>query len=151
MELNIITGLIAAGSTLAGVAPRLGHDATGLGWVYEYILKSDCHNLAELRSLQDWYLRYELQTVPGVAEVANAFPNPFNGNTTIAYEIPEKSFVTLALYYLSGREITTLIKKTQNAGSYSVSWDAADLPSGIYYCRMEAGEYKHSIKLALIR
>lgn len=54
----------------AGVTPRLGPDATGLGWVYEYALKSDKHNLAELRSLQDWYLRYELQNVPGVAEVA---------------------------------------------------------------------------------
>jgi len=54
-----------------GVTPRLGPDATGLGWVYEYALKSDKHNLAELRSLQDWYLRYELQTVPGVAEVAS--------------------------------------------------------------------------------
>ncbi len=53
-----------------GVTPRLGPDATGLGWVYEYALTSDNHNLAELRSLQDWYLRYELQTVPGVAEVA---------------------------------------------------------------------------------
>lgn len=54
-----------------GVTPRLGPDATGLGWVYEYILESDHHNLAELRSLQDWYLRYELQTVPGIAEVAS--------------------------------------------------------------------------------
>lgn len=54
-----------------GVSPRLGPDATGLGWVYQYALKSDKHTLAELRSLQDWYLRYELQTVPGVAEVAS--------------------------------------------------------------------------------
>ncbi|MCB2212296.1 CusA/CzcA family heavy metal efflux RND transporter [bacterium] len=54
-----------------GVSPRLGPDATGLGWVYQYALKSDNHSLAELRSLQDWYLRYELQTVPGVAEVAS--------------------------------------------------------------------------------
>ncbi len=54
-----------------GVTPRLGPDATGLGWVYEYTLQSDKHNLAELRSIQDWYLRYELQTVPGIAEVAS--------------------------------------------------------------------------------
>ncbi|NQU05722.1 MAG: efflux RND transporter permease subunit, partial [Calditrichaeota bacterium] len=61
----------AAGRLPQGVTPRLGPDATGLGWVYEYVLESDQHNLAELRSLQDWYLRYELQTVPGVAEVAS--------------------------------------------------------------------------------
>lgn len=55
-----------------GVATELGPDATGLGWVFQYALvdKSGMHNLAELRSLQDWYLRYHLKAVPGVAEVA---------------------------------------------------------------------------------
>lgn len=61
----------AAGRMPQGVTPRLGPDATGLGWVYQYSLQSDKHNLAELRSIQDWYLRYELQTVKGVAEVAS--------------------------------------------------------------------------------
>ena len=54
-----------------GVTPRLGPDATGLGWVYQYTLQSQNHDLSELRSIQDWYLKYELQTVPGVAEVAS--------------------------------------------------------------------------------
>ena len=53
--------------------PALGPDATGVGWVYEYALvdRSGRHDLAQLRSLQDWFLRYELKTVPGVAEVAS--------------------------------------------------------------------------------
>ena len=57
----------------AGVSPALGPDATGVGWVYEYALvdRSGGHDLAQLRSLQDWYLRYPLQTVPGVTEVAS--------------------------------------------------------------------------------
>ncbi len=57
----------------AGVSPALGPDATGVGWVYEYALvdRSGGHDLAQLRSIQDWYLRYPLQTVPGVAEVAS--------------------------------------------------------------------------------
>ncbi|MEW6167354.1 MAG: efflux RND transporter permease subunit [Pseudomonadota bacterium] len=56
-----------------GIMPTLGPDATGVGWIYEYALvdKSGRHDLAQLRSLQDWYLRYPLQTVPGVAEVAS--------------------------------------------------------------------------------
>ena len=55
-----------------GVSPSLGPDATGVGWVYEYALidRTGSHDLAELRSIQDWYLRYPLQTVPGVSEVA---------------------------------------------------------------------------------
>jgi len=56
----------------AGVHPVIGPDATGAGWVYEYVLLDRSHqrSLAELRSIQDWYLRYQLETVPGVAEVA---------------------------------------------------------------------------------
>ncbi len=54
-----------------GVTPSLGPDATGVGWVYEYTLESDRHDLQQLRSIQDWYLRYELATVPGVSEVAS--------------------------------------------------------------------------------
>ncbi|MCG8605381.1 CusA/CzcA family heavy metal efflux RND transporter, partial [bacterium] len=54
-----------------GITPSLGPDATGVGWVYEYALKSDRHDLAQLRSIQDWLLRYELTAVPGVAEVAS--------------------------------------------------------------------------------
>jgi Cu(I)/Ag(I) efflux system membrane protein CusA/SilA len=56
----------------AGVHPVIGPDATGAGWVYEYVLVDRSHqrSLADLRSIQDWYLRYQLETVPGVAEVA---------------------------------------------------------------------------------
>ncbi len=66
--LNSVSGRLPA-----GVTPTLGPDATGVGWVYEYALvdRTGAHDLAELRSLQDWHLRYELQTVPGVAEVAS--------------------------------------------------------------------------------
>src|ERR1700730_3013060 len=61
-----------AGRLPAGVHPVIGPDATGAGWVYEYVLVDRSHqrSLADLRSLQDWYLRYQLETVPGVAEVA---------------------------------------------------------------------------------
>lgn len=63
----------ASGRLPKGVTPNLGPDATGVGWVYEYALvdKSGRHDLAQLRSIQDWYLRYPLQTVDGVAEVAS--------------------------------------------------------------------------------
>src|SRR5262249_57502054 len=56
-----------------GVNPTIGPDATGVGWVFEYALVDDTgqHSLAELRSLQDWNLRYWLAAVPGVAEVAS--------------------------------------------------------------------------------
>ncbi|MDX1344614.1 MAG: efflux RND transporter permease subunit, partial [Sedimenticolaceae bacterium] len=62
----------AAADLPAGVQPRLGPDATGVGWIYSYALvdRTGTHDLAQLTSLQNWFLKYELQTVPGVAEVA---------------------------------------------------------------------------------
>jgi Cu(I)/Ag(I) efflux system membrane protein CusA/SilA len=54
-----------------GVEPTLGPDATGVGWVFEYTLESDSLDLAQLRTLQDWYIRYQLTAVPGVSEVAS--------------------------------------------------------------------------------
>ncbi len=62
----------AASQLPKGVEPRLGPDATGVGWVYEYALvdKTNTHDLSQLRSIQDWFIKYELQTVPGVSEIA---------------------------------------------------------------------------------
>ena len=79
-----------------GVSPTLGPDATGVGWIYEYALvdKSGNHDLAELRSIQDWYMRYPLQTVPGVSEVASVggfvkqYQVEVDPNVLMAYGIP---------------------------------------------------------------
>ena len=67
-SLNYVSGLLPQ-----GITPTLGPDATGVGWIYEYALvdKTGEHDLAQLRSLQDWYLRYPLQTVKGVSEVSS--------------------------------------------------------------------------------
>ena len=78
------------------VNPTLGPDATGVGWIYEYALvdRTGQHDLAELRSIQDWYLRYPLQTVPGVAEVASIggyvkqYQVEVDPNALSAYAIP---------------------------------------------------------------
>jgi Cu(I)/Ag(I) efflux system membrane protein CusA/SilA len=78
------------------VSPMIGPDATGAGWVYEYAVidRSHQHSLADLRSLQDWYLRYQLETVPGVAEVASIggfvrqYQVNLDPNKLRAYNIP---------------------------------------------------------------
>jgi Cu(I)/Ag(I) efflux system membrane protein CusA/SilA len=79
-----------------GVTPSLGPDATGVGWIFEYALvdRSGRNDLAKLRSIQDWYLRYPLQTVPGVAEVASVggyvkqYQVEVDPNMLVAYDIP---------------------------------------------------------------
>src|SRR5881296_4445512 len=80
----------------ADVHPVIGPDATGAGWVYEYLVidKSRQHSLADLRSLQDWQVRYQLETVPGVAEVASIggfvrqYQVQLDPNKLLAYGIP---------------------------------------------------------------
>jgi len=78
-----------------GITPQLGPDATGVGWVYEYVLDGgDKYDLSELRSIQDWYLRYELAALPGVAEVASIggfvkqYQVEVDPNKLAAYKIP---------------------------------------------------------------
>lgn len=85
-----------------GVTPTLGPDATGVGWIYEYALvdRTGRHDLAQLRSIQDWYLRYPLQTVPGVAEVASVggfvkqYQVEVDPNALQAYQIPLSTVIT---------------------------------------------------------
>src|ERR1700686_908519 len=85
-----------AGRLPTGVNPMIGPDATGAGWVYEYALvdRSHQHNLAELRSIQDWQLRYQLETVPGVSEVASIggfvrqYQVQLDPDKLLAYNIP---------------------------------------------------------------
>ena len=92
-----------------GVNPSLGPDATGVGWIYEYALvdKTGKRDLSELRSIQDWYLRYPLQTVPGVAEVASV------GGYVKQYQI-EVDPNALATYNLPLGKIRRAIKRSNN-------------------------------------
>ncbi|MCB9248643.1 MAG: efflux RND transporter permease subunit [Ignavibacteriales bacterium] len=90
-----------------GVSPTLGPDATGLGWVYQYVLQSDNHNLQELRSIQDWFLRYELSSLKGVSEVASI------GGFVKQYQVnvdPNK----LASYGIPLSKLKSAIKQSNN-------------------------------------
>ncbi len=90
-----------SGKLPSGVSPTLGPDATGVGWVYQYALvdESGAHDLAQLRSLQDWYLRFQLESVPGVAEVSavggfvKQYQIDVDPNTLAAYRLPIKTII----------------------------------------------------------
>ncbi|MCF7810836.1 T9SS type A sorting domain-containing protein, partial [bacterium] len=80
-----------------------------------------------------------------------AYPNPFNSSTTISFGLDKSAPTRIALYDLSGREIVTLVNNKLEAGYYNAVWNAAEFPSGLYICRMEAGGFYQSRKLILVR
>jgi Cu(I)/Ag(I) efflux system membrane protein CusA/SilA len=91
----------------AGVVPRLGPDATGLGWVYEWTLTSKNHDLSQLRSIEDWYIRYAVQSLPGVAQVASV------GGFVKQYQVvvdPDK----LAAFDIPIGQVKMAIKQSNN-------------------------------------
>ena len=111
-----------SGNLPSGVTPELGPDATCVGWVFQYALvdKSGKHDLAELRSYQDWNLRYALQSVPGVAEVAGL------GGFQKQYQVTVDP-VKLQAYGLGVMEISEAIKKSNNeVGGRLIEWSGKE-------------------------
>ncbi|MBZ0201288.1 MAG: T9SS type A sorting domain-containing protein, partial [Ignavibacteriaceae bacterium] len=79
------------------------------------------------------------------------YPNPFNPVTNISFTLPEKTNVTLTVFNILGREITTLVNGELNAGQHSVSFDASKLSSGIYFYRMQAGNFISTHKMTYLK
>ena len=79
------------------------------------------------------------------------YPNPFNPSTTIRYELPEASTVRLSVFDVLGHEVSVLVNERREAGAHEVSFDAAGLPSGIYFCRFGAGAVTHVKRFLLVR
>ncbi|MDP8229195.1 MAG: T9SS type A sorting domain-containing protein, partial [Candidatus Electryoneaceae bacterium] len=83
--------------------------------------------------------------------IMNAYPNPFNSRTTIAYQLPEHTSVSIQVFDVSGRVIATLVDGMVEAGRHSVSWNGANVPTGIYFCNMTSSAYTETIKLLLVK
>jgi hypothetical protein len=79
------------------------------------------------------------------------YPNPFNPSTTISYAIAEDIDVTLKVFDVLGNEVATLINENQPAGNYDITFDAANLSSGVYYYTLQAGEFTSTKKLMLMK
>jgi hypothetical protein len=90
-------------------------------------------------------------SVPDDYKLLQNYPNPFNPNTTIQFSVPEEGFVTLDIFSSLGEKISTLISENLNAGTYKYDWNAADLPSGIYFYRLTAERFKRTRKLVLMK
>ena len=89
--------------------------------------------------------------MPEKVALNTAYPNPFNPVTSISYTLSDMDHVILSVYNLTGQLIETLVNDQQNAGIYTLVWDAGQLPSGMYFLRMETGNEMFHQKLMLLK
>ncbi|MBT8378410.1 MAG: T9SS type A sorting domain-containing protein [Ignavibacteria bacterium] len=88
---------------------------------------------------------------PSVYMLFQNYPNPFNPVTNIKYSVPDKSFISLKVYDVLGNEIVALVNETKQADSYTVQFDPSELTSGIYFYRLQAGDFVETKKMILMK
>ncbi len=90
-------------------------------------------------------------SLPDQMMLSQNYPNPFNARTTISYSLPEPGHVTLSIYNLLGQKVATLVDGVEQAGEHRVVWEAGDVPSGVYFGRLVAGESRETIKMVVMK
>jgi len=88
---------------------------------------------------------------PATYSLSQNYPNPFNPATSISFTLPSKSFVSLKIFDLLGREVATLVNEQKLAGIYTKKWNAANVSSGIYFYRLQADKFTETKKLLLLK
>ena len=110
----------------------------------EYLLINKFNEVASIE-------QHKEQKLPEKFVLHQNYPNPFNPTTIINYELPITNEVELSIYNLLGQKVVTLVSKKQIAGHHQVEWDASGFASGVYYYRIEAGEFVDVKKMVLLR
>lgn len=126
----------------------IDHDPSG-GYLFYYRLK-------EIDSRGNYFYSNvtKINIAPSGFSLSRNYPNPFNPSTSIDYTLPQESKVSIKLYDILGRKVATLVNKTQNAGKYSIKFNAGyytNISSGIYIYRMQAGSFAATQKLILLK
>jgi Secretion system C-terminal sorting domain len=89
--------------------------------------------------------------IPESYSLQQNYPNPFNPTTVIRYSLSENSFISLKVYDILGKEVATLVNEKQNAGTYSFEFNGSNLSSGIYFYKIEAGDFRETKRMVLIK
>lgn len=89
--------------------------------------------------------------VPKAFYLAQNYPNPFNPSTKIKFSLPKTAFTKITIYDVLGREVSLIANEELKAGSYEVSWNADNFPSGVYFYRLTAGQYTETKKMLMIK
>ncbi len=92
-----------------------------------------------------------ITSIPLRFSLSQNHPNPFNAATTISYTLPEQGEVAISIYNLLGQRVAIIFEGTREAGEHTITWDADDHPSGVYFARLETGERTENIKMVLLK
>jgi hypothetical protein len=122
--------------------------ALGTDWKYDDLGSMPA---AQLRDRITTSVAVASAPIPGKFALCQNYPNPFNPATTIQYSVPHTARVQLTLYDMLGREMATLVDAQQEAGTHAFTFDASRLSSGIYFLRMQTGEFVSMIKMAYLK
>jgi S-formylglutathione hydrolase FrmB len=103
-----------------------------------------------------WVANYQNKNIPQKYILYQNYPNPFNPSTKIKYSVPTvgtsfMKFIRLKVYDILGNEVATLVNEEKPAGTYGITWDADNLPSGVYFYRLQAGDFIQTKKMILMR
>jgi len=113
------------------------------GWVYNQLGKGANTIIVDLRS--------NSEIIANDFTLFQNYPNPFNPSTIINYQLTINSFVTLKIFDINGKEVSTLIKQKQNSGKYEYTFNGNNLPSGIYFYTLTAGVFSDTKKMMLVK
>lgn len=91
------------------------------------------------------------QQIPNVFSLNQNYPNPFNPSTTISFSIPKEEFISLNIYNSLGEEVVAILNETKQAGNYEINFNAAELSSGIYFYKIQAGSFIQTKKMTLLK
>ncbi|RLD13850.1 hypothetical protein DRI50_06410 [candidate division KSB1 bacterium] len=115
----------------------------------EAVFKNSRHDAGEKTFLGQTGL--EDRSLPNSYSLRQNYPNPFNGATRIDYGLPRRAHVRLELFNSLGRRIRTLVNAPHNAGAHSIRFNAADLPSGVYFYQLIADNFREKRRMMLVR
>jgi len=125
---------------------------SGIGYHYAVYCKNNTASSDTVESaLIVVSVEKEEDNVPTEYSLKQNYPNPFNPNTQIKYSVAKDGFVNLAVFNLLGQKVATLVSENQKAGNYEVNFNAAALPSGVYFYSLEAGDFKSVRKMILMK
>jgi pectin methylesterase-like acyl-CoA thioesterase len=133
-----LTSQEAASYTLENIFSKESNPNFGYDWTPSRVITS----IKDNNSVNQLPVTYQLY---------QNYPNPFNPSTTIKYSIPQSSLVKIVLYDILGREVKTLVNEVKNAGYYTIRFNASSLASGVYFYRIESGNFVQVKKMMLLK